>query len=219
MRPRFLLSIAGAGFIGAFIACSWSVDAVAATPLPDTCYDVGYACFNAGPGSDEAGTCVASTCVDLLDASFACGVCELADAGGAGAHDAGSADAHVSDASPWEDDTGAGGSTFDAAPSGQDAADDAPLADDGSSSGNGTSADGATGSSSSDGSAGMSSSDDEPDAGAAAAGPMPGCAATPLRPSGRTGLGMMLALTAGAAVRRRRSRSSRGRAPGVCDLG
>jgi hypothetical protein len=174
--------------------------------LPDTCYDVGYACFNAGPGGDEAGTCVASTCVDLLDASFACGVCELADAGGTGPHDAGSADAHVNDASPWEGGTGTGGSTLDAAPSSQDAAGDAPPADDGSSSGNGTSADGAAGSSSSDGSAGMSSSGEEPDAGAAAAGPMPGCATTPLRPSGRAGLGMMLALTAGASARRRRSR-------------
>jgi MYXO-CTERM domain-containing protein len=186
--------------IAAIAGCVWSGDAAAATPPPDTCYDVGFGCFNAGPESDEAGICVASTCYDLLDASFACGVCEFADAGHA-VLDAGSPDGKVDDASPSDVDSGSGSSTSDAATSSDDAESDAEPADDGSSvmgspSGSGSPPDGSTGS---------SSSGDAPEAGAGAEATMPGCAITPRMPSAPTGLVLTLALAALAGLRRRRN--------------
>jgi hypothetical protein len=210
MRSRFLLALTGGAVI---VACSG--DAVASLPLSNACYDTGFACFNAGPNGDQAGTCVASTCWDVLDASYACGFCELGDGGGA---DAGAApDAESWDASMPDSDV-IDATSPDATPDSDGAPSDATPWDgaegaDGQAAGNGSSSGGGSpGSGSSSGSAAASSSGvaassgGAPDAGAAGDETMPGCSTSPLSRTGPTGFARLaLGMAAVARARRRRS--------------
>ena len=203
MRPRSLLSLAGGAVI---VVCSF--DAAASLPLANTCYDTGFACFNAGPNGDQTGTCVASTCYEVLDASYACGVCELADAGSA---DGGATpDAESSDASTPDGDVI--DSTSPDAPPGSDgaAAADAQPTGSGSSSGgaspgSGSSSGSEAGSSSGAGTPATPSSGGAPDAGAGSE-EMPGCGIAPPSRTDPTGFAILALGVAGVARARRRRR-------------
>jgi uncharacterized membrane protein YgcG len=208
MRSRFLPALVGGALI---VACSG--DALA-SPLPlSTCYDVGLACLNAGPAGDQSGICVASTCYDLLDASYACGVCELADAGGAdGGLESSTPDASMPDSDVADAHAGFDGSVSDAAPldgaAGEDAESTGGSSSGGSSSGggSGSSSGSAAGSSSGVGTSAASSSGGAEDAGPDLEQTMPGCSASPLPRTGPTGLAVLaLGVVAAACARRRRA--------------
>jgi MYXO-CTERM domain-containing protein len=188
------------GLAGGAVIVALCGDALASPPLANTCFDVGLACLNAGPDGDLAGTCLAATCVDLLDASYACGVCEPADAGAidGGTHgsttDAGSS----STSAPDSEAPGVDAAPFD----GDVAATDAEPVEAGASTGSGD-----AGSDVSSGSeAGSTSSGDGPDAAPAVvpAPPMPGCTAAPSSPGGSTGFGLIAVCVAAVICTRRR---------------
>jgi hypothetical protein len=203
MRSSLVIALASAG-----VMVVGGGDALASTPLLNVCYDVGFACFNAGPAGDEGGTCVAATCTGVLDASYACGTCEPGDAGGndgGGAPDAAWADAgpsSVGDAAVADGSTAPEGSLDDAAPADGDgdAEGDAPWSGGGSSSGSGSSG----GGSSSGNAAGSSSSGGAaPDAGPDVAPTMAGCAVSTAR-GGVAGASLVAFLAAAVTALRRR---------------
>jgi MYXO-CTERM domain-containing protein len=191
------------GLAGGAVVVALSGDALASPPLANTCYDVGFACLNAGPDGNQPGTCMAATCVDLLDASFACGVCEPADAGASdgGTHgsttDAGSSEASAADSEA----PGVDAAPVDAAAAGDAAAADAEPVEGDSSAGTDEAGGGVLPGSE----AGSSSSGDEPDAGPQATPTMPGCAAAPSSRDGSTGFALLaLGMAVVARARRRR---------------
>lgn len=205
MRSRLVVALASAGVI-----VVGGGDAVASTPLLNVCYDVGYACFNAGPAGDEEGTCVAATCTGVLDASYACGTCEPGDAG---SHDDGGPDAAWSDDGP--SGTGDAAAVDGAAPIDGGPDDAAPVdgnldAEAGASSnGGGTSSGGgASGGSSSGNATGSSSGGEAPDAGPDVAPTMAGCAVSTSQ-SGTTGASIVAFLGAAVTALRRRRRFRR----------
>ena len=191
------------GLAGGAVVVALSSDALAAPSLANTCYDVGFACLNAGPAGSEPGTCVGATCVDLLDASFACGVCEPADAGATdgGAHN-GTADAG---SSPDGQAPGLDAASLDATPGGDAAAADADPVEGDSSTGAGEAGGGVL----SGGEGGSSTSADGPDASPEAAPTMPGCVAAPSS-HGPTCFGLLVLCLAGVARVRRRRRGQKG---------
>jgi MYXO-CTERM domain-containing protein len=181
-------------------------NAVASTPLLNVCYDVGFACFNAGPAGDEGGTCVAATCSGVLDASYACGACEPGDGGGnVGSDDGGAPDAAGSDAGPGGAGDAAladGASALDGSPDDAAPADGNGDAEAGAaSSGSGSS----SGGSSSGSGAGASSGDEAPDAGSDLAPTMPGCALSPSGTGAASASVVALLGAAMAGLRRRRA--------------
>lgn len=191
------------GLAGGAAIVALSGEALASPSLANTCYDVGLVCANAGPDGNQHGTCEAATCVDLLDASYACGIREAADAGQAD----GGGPNHTAD-------SGASSTTIlDAEAPGVDAAslDAASVAD--AAQADAAPAEGDSSPGSSEAGSGDSSGDDaDPPSGGGSPGaapvpppPMPGCSAAP---SSRTGPPAFALLALGLAilgrVRRRR---------------
>ena len=190
------------GLAGGAVMVALTGDALASPPLANTCYDVGFACLNAGTAGNEPGTCVGATCVDLLDASFACGVCVPADAGATdgGAH-SGMVDSGSSNTSTADGEApGVDAASFDASPPGDAATADAGPVEGDASTGTGTDEAGGEG--------GSSSSADGPDASPEAAPTMPGCVAAPSS-HGSTSFGLLALCVAGVARMRRRGKQGR----------
>jgi hypothetical protein len=183
------------GLAGGVVIVAVTVDALASPPRVNTCYDVGFACLNAGTAGNEPGTCVGATCVDLLDASFACGVCEPADAGAidGGGHtgtvDSGSSITGTSDGQA----PGADAASFDASPAGDAAAADADPVEGDASTGTGEA--GVL-----SGGEGGSSTSATPEA----APTMPGCVAAPSSHGGSRFALLALCLAGVARLRWRR---------------
>jgi hypothetical protein len=189
------------GLAGGAVIVALCGDALASPPLANTCFDVGLACLNAGADGDQPGTCVAATCVDLLDASYACGFCEPADAGATdgGAHGS-TTDAGSSTSAPDGEAPGIDAAPFD----GEAAATDAESVEGDASTGTAEAGSGVI----SGNEGGSASGGDEPAAAPTPvpAPPMPGCTAAPSSPGGSTGFAILaFGVAAVACMRRRRS--------------